>query len=96
MVSPVFVPGLCGRVGDGFDHGDAADAWGCAPVLGDVAEHALLDLVPPLRGSWWIVADLEGQAGLVGKPLRFKFPQPQPRTVRATAIGGDHACFAAG
>jgi len=95
MVSPVFVPGLCGRVDDGFGHGDAADAWGGAPVLGDVAEHARLDRVP-LRGSWGIVAGLGGRAGLVGKPVQFKFPQPQPRTVRVTAIGGDHACFAAG
>src|ERR1700693_4524645 len=46
------------RGGDQVDHRDAADERLSAPVLRDVAEHAVLDLVP-LRGSRWIVTDLE-------------------------------------
>ena len=49
-----------------------------APGLGDVAEHAVLDLVP-LRGAGRIVADLESQPGRIGQRLQFELPQPQAR-----------------
>ena len=39
-------PGFGGRRGDQLDHCGAADEWLGAPVLRDVAEQAVLDLVP--------------------------------------------------
>src|SRR3954463_5695006 len=44
-----------------------------APILGDVAEQAVLDLVP-LRGAGRIVADRDRQPGLVGKLLQLELP----------------------
>ena len=39
-------PGFGRRRGDQLDHCSAADEWLGAPVLGDVAEQPVLDLVP--------------------------------------------------
>jgi len=47
---------------DQLDHGEPTGQRLAAPSLGDVAEQAVLDLVP-LRGSGWKVADLKRQAG---------------------------------
>lgn len=33
--------------------------------------------------------DVEDKPGLVGEFLQFHFPQPHPRAVGATAVGGD-------
>ena len=52
-----FETGFRRGVGDQFDDDEEAEEWRRAPVLRDVAEHAMLDLVP-LRGPWRIVADL--------------------------------------
>src|SRR5580693_10792244 len=41
-----------------FDDGGAALQWPAAPVLRDVAEQTVLDLVP-LGRAWRIVADLD-------------------------------------
>src|ERR1700691_4656240 len=60
-----------------------------APVLGDMAEQAVLDLVP-LRRAGRIVANADGQSRLVGQLLQFDFPEPNPRTVGASTVGGDH------
>ena len=51
--------------GDEFDDREAADERLPAPSLSDVAEHAMLDLVP-LRCPRRIVAHLQDQPGLVG------------------------------
>src|SRR5271166_6505407 len=65
-----FRRGVC----DQFDgHEEAHERHG-APVLGNVAEHAVLDLVP-LRGPRRIMADLDDQAGLVGELLQRHLPQ---------------------
>ena len=45
----------CGRGNQIYD-GRMADERAASPILGDVAEQAMLDLVP-LRGAGWIVAD---------------------------------------
>src|SRR3954469_4855365 len=42
--------------GNQIHNGRMADERAASPILGDVAEQAMLDLVP-LRGSGWIVAD---------------------------------------
>jgi hypothetical protein len=66
--------------GDQFDDREAADERLAAPCLGDVAEHAMLDLVP-FRCPRWIMAYLQDQPGFIGQLLQFEFPQPHPRPV---------------
>src|SRR5208337_2484870 len=65
-----FRRGVC----DQFDGHEEADERHGPPVLGNVAEHAVLDLVP-LRGPRRIMADLDDQAGLVGELLQRHLPQ---------------------
>src|SRR3954452_3150347 len=72
--------GLGRGTGDQGDYGEAAGERRCAPVLRDVTEQAVLDLVP-LRGAGRRMADLKTQAGLVGKPLQLNSPKPQTRPV---------------
>ncbi len=55
---------------DQLDDGDAADQRPPAPVLGDVAEQAVFDLVP-FRGAGRIVVDVKGEGGLVGELLQL-------------------------
>ena len=74
--------------GDQLDHGHAIDEWSPAPGLGDVAEQAVLDLVP-LRRAGRIVMDVEHEAGLVGELLQLDLPQPDTRSIRAAAVGRD-------
>src|SRR3954465_16004915 len=70
--------GLGRGTGDQVDYGEAAGERRCAPVLRDVTEQTVLDLVP-LRGAGRIMAALENQAGLVGKPLQLNLPKPATR-----------------
>jgi hypothetical protein len=60
-----------------------------------MAEQAVLDLVP-LRRAGRIVAYADGQSRLVGQLLQFDFPEPNPRAVGASAVGGDHQGIAFG
>ena len=41
-----FQAGFGRRRSNQFDHGHAIDEWSSAPSLRDVAEHAVLDLIP--------------------------------------------------
>src|SRR5450830_913124 len=59
-----------------------------APGLRDVAEQAVLDLIP-LRRARRIVMDVEHEAGFVGELLQLDLPQPDTRSIRAAAIGRD-------
>jgi len=59
-----------------------------APVLGDVAEHAVLDLVPLAR-SWREMTDANHQSGVVRDSLEFTVPPPVARAMRPTTIGDD-------
>ena len=65
-------PGPCGGRADQLDHGEAVGQRAAAPVLRDVAEQPMLDLVP-LRGAGRIVTDVDRQSGLVGKRLQLRF-----------------------
>jgi hypothetical protein len=58
------------------------------PVLGDVGEQPMFDLVP-LAGSRREVAYRNAQPGFIGQLLQFDFPEPQARTVAAARVGGD-------
>src|ERR1700758_3637961 len=81
--------GGSGGGGDQLDDSHAAGEWPGAPILRDMTEQAVLDLVP-LRGTGRIMADRKREPGLVGKLLQFDLPQPYARAVGATAVGGDH------
>src|SRR5580693_6847644 len=66
------------RCTDQLDDSQSAFEWPTPPVLRNMAEHAMLDLVP-LRGAGWIVIDVERQAGLVCELLQFHFPETHAR-----------------
>src|SRR5262252_1610274 len=83
-----FQTGLCGGRADQLDHGEAIGERPAAPVLCDVAEQPVLDLVL-LRCAWRIVVDVDHEAGLVGQLLQFELPEPHTRTIRAAAVGRD-------
>ena len=72
-----------------------ADQRLAAPVLGDVGEEAMLDLVP-FAGAGRKVATVTASPVSLAKRLQFAFPQPDPRTVAAAAIGGDQQALAWG
>lgn len=80
--------GVCGRRGDELDDDLAADERLAAPVLGDIGEEAVLDLVP-FAGAGRQVGDGDGKAGLVGEALDLALPQADPNAIAAAAIGGD-------
>src|SRR5262250_279668 len=61
---------LGGGCGDQFDDGSAALQWPAAPVLRDVAEQTVLDLVP-LGSAWRIVANLDRHLQLVAELLQL-------------------------
>ena len=83
-----FQAGFGRRRGNQFDYGHAIDEWPPAPSLRDVAEQAVLDLIP-LRRAWRIVMDVEHEARLVGELLQLDLPQPDTRSIRAATIGRD-------
>lgn len=66
-------PRLYCRVTNEVDHLPAHQRP-TTPVLHDMAEHAVLDLVP-LACPWREVAHRNGQPTLIGKPLPLDFPQ---------------------
>src|SRR5580658_3952834 len=57
------------------------------PVLGDVAEHSVLDLVPLARAGR-VVRDCDVESGLVREALQLQFPEPRAVAVASAAIGG--------
>ena len=59
--------------GNQFDHGEATGERGSAPVLGDVAEHPVLDSVP-LRCARRIMQDTDRQVCLVAEFLQLCLP----------------------
>ena len=63
-------------VGDQRDCDVEADERHGAPVLGDEAEHAMLDLVP-LTGSWRIVTYRYVQPRLVRPTLQLHVVRPE-------------------
>ena len=58
------------------------------PVGGDVAEHAVLNLVPLARARGQM-ADTDAQTARIGETLQFPLPQPRAGAVTAAAVGGD-------
>ena len=62
--------------------------WTAAPVLSDVAEEPMLDLVPLARAGRE-VRDVDGAAQVVGEPLQRGLPPTGPIPVAAARVGGD-------
>jgi len=70
-------------------------SWLAAPVLGDEAEQAVLDLVP-LAGAVREVADGDRHPDFIGELLQFHLPEPHSGTVAATSIGNDEQSIGLG
>ena len=77
-----------GDAADQVDHDLAGQQRPASPVVGAVAEHSMLDLVP-LAGAGRKVTDLHGQPQFIGKVLQLKSPQANSIAVAAAAVGGD-------
>src|SRR5208282_5974903 len=73
---------------DQIHNGLVAPERSTTPILRDVAEHPVLDLVP-LAGAWWEVTDMKLQSGLISQSLQFDLPQSRAVAVTAAAIGRD-------
>src|SRR5438876_6394063 len=65
--------GAGGRVADELDDDLKADEWSSAPILGDMAEHPVRDLVPFARPRW-AMAHRDSQAGRSGQTLQLDLP----------------------
>jgi len=76
--------GFCRGRRDQFDDRRSAGQGTPAPVLRDMTEQAMLDFVP-FRRAGRIVANADGQSGLVGELLQFDFPQAHARAIGAAA-----------
>src|SRR5208282_6142894 len=66
--------------GDEFHYRQAAGQRRSPPVLRDVAEQPVLNLVA-LRRPRRVMANLQGQSGLVGELLQLHLEQPHTRAV---------------
>jgi len=71
-------------VGDDFVAGQRAGA----PVVGEVAEQPVLDLVP-CRGAGWDVADGDRQSGLGGQLGQLGCEHPGAVVVGSAGVSGD-------
>ncbi len=83
-----FQAGFGRGAADQLDDGRTAFERLSAPVLRDVAEQPMLDLVP-LRGSRRIVQHLDRDPGFVGEFLQLHFPKPDACAFGAAAVGCD-------
>ena len=77
--------GRCGR--DQLDNYPIADEGLGAPVLAYEGEEPVLDL-DPLADAGRQVADPDVEAEFAGQLLQLALPQPDPRAIAASAIGG--------
>src|SRR5512142_904749 len=80
--------GLRRRMPDQIHHHLPTHKGATPPVLGDVAEHPMLDRVPLARAGRE-VAHRDPQAGLIGELLQLHLPQPAAPPVGAAPIGRD-------
>ena len=83
-----FQAGFGRGCGDQLDDGQSVRQRSAAPSLRDVAEHAVLDLVP-LRRAGRIVVDVEHEARRIGELLQLDLPQPHASAVGAAAVRRD-------
>src|SRR5580658_1867052 len=81
---PGLGPGTSDQADDGLDTLQRT----ATPILGDVAEHPVLDLVPLAR-TGWVVRDRHVETRLVREALEFQFPQPRAVAVAAASVCGE-------
>ena len=79
---PFSVGGGSNELHDDFE----ANERFATPILADEGEQAVFDFVP-LACARRQVCDLDRQTALVGKVLKFFFPEPVARAVTASAVG---------
>jgi hypothetical protein len=77
-----FQTGLRGGVGDQLDYDFVTDQRPTSPVLGNVVEHPMFNLVP-FAGSGWEMADVDRNTQVKGEVLQGDLPQTTPATVAA-------------
>ena len=75
-------PRIGGRAADKIDNDFATDQGPSPPVIGDVTEHPMFNLVP-LAGSRREVANLDGQLQFIGKLLQLHLPEANAVSVAA-------------
>src|SRR5215218_10453279 len=68
------------RRADQLDHSKPISKRPATPVLGDVAEQPMFDLVP-LRCARRIVMNVDDETRLISELLQLELPQPHPRAV---------------
>lgn len=73
--------GVANRVENDFETGQ----WSTALVHGNLAEHAMLDLIP-FACTWWKMTNRNGSVQFVGQALKRHFPQAAPTTVTAASV----------
>jgi hypothetical protein len=61
------------RVPDEVDDGSTVEQGPTTPILGNEAEHAMLDLIPLARARGKM-RDLDREMQHIGEPLQFGFP----------------------
>ena len=81
-------PGGRAGVADQLDEGLEGAERTPAPVLRDVAEEPVLDLVPLARARRE-VRDVDAEAQVVGQALQRGLPAARPIAVAAAGVGGD-------
>ena len=80
--------GPCRRVGDQIDNDFVTDQRPPTPVLGNVREHPMLDLVP-FAGPGREVAHVHWQPQADRQGLQSDLPQTTPAAVASSTIGRD-------
>ncbi len=73
---------------DQADHHLSAGQRSTPPVLRDMTEHPVFNLVP-FAGAGWKVTDVTDQPGFIDEFLQFQLPEPDSIAVAAATIGGD-------
>jgi hypothetical protein len=77
-------PSVTDQLHDGLEGAERT----AEPVLGDVTEEAVLNLVP-LAGAGRRVGDVDAQTQVIGQPLQFCLPCALAIAVAAARIGRD-------
>ena len=77
-------PGVANELHDGLESSERFTP----PVFCNLAEEAMLDLVP-FAGSWRKVRDMHVETVLIRELLQLYFPRTRAVTVASTGIGGD-------
>src|SRR5437764_941034 len=69
-----FQPSAGGGVCNEIDHSLVAEQWLASPILSNVTEHAMLDLIPFARPRRQM-AHLDREANLLGQVRKLEFPE---------------------